>query len=112
MGAEPLRFLMITLLVAAGTLALRAVFILLAGRQDLPPRLLRTLSFVPAAVFCALVVATLHLERALVPGDPAPQRVAALLAAAVVAIRTRSILWTIVSGMCALWLLGWLVPLF
>lgn len=111
MAAEPLRITLLTLLIAAGTLGLRAVFILLAGRYDLPPRLLRALSFVPAAVFCALIVSTLHIEQALIPGNSAPQRAAALLAAGIVAFRTRSILWTILSGMGALWLIRYLLAL-
>lgn len=106
MAADPLRFTLLTLLVAAGTLGLRAVFILLAGRYDLPPRLQQALSFVPAAVFCALIVATLHLEHFLLPGDPAPTRALALLAAGCVALRSRSIFLTILSGMGALWALS------
>jgi branched-subunit amino acid transport protein len=109
MGADTLQFSLGTLIIVLGTFALRAVFILMAGRRELPPRFLRALSFVPAAVFCALIASTLHIEHILDPGDAGPQRVVALLAAGIVAFRTRSILWTIVSGMCALWLIGWIL---
>jgi branched-subunit amino acid transport protein len=109
MAAEPLHFTLLTAAIAIGTLVLRAVFIVLAGRYDLPPRFRRALSFVPPAVFCALVVSTMHFERILQPGGEVAQRSLALVCAGIVAVRTRSVLWTIVSGMCALWLIGWLV---
>ncbi|MCC7479057.1 AzlD domain-containing protein [bacterium] len=111
MLTEPLPFILLTALVAGGSFALRAVFILLAGRHEIPPRLLRALSFVPAAAFCALIVTTLHLNRIAVPGEGVWQRALAMLVAGAVALRTRSILWTIVSGMCSLWLISWLAGL-
>jgi len=105
---ETTQFMLVTGLIGAGTLALRAAFILPAGKAALPPRFLRALAFVPAAIFAALVVGSLHPERILNPADPVQLRLPALLLASLVAIRTKSILWTIVTGMLALWLLTWL----
>jgi branched-subunit amino acid transport protein len=106
---DSLTLTVITVSIAAGSLAMRAVFILLAGRHEMPPRLQRALSFVPAAMFSGLIVATVHPERIAVAGDPALPRILALGLAAVVAARTKSILWTILAGMCAMWLLEWLL---
>ena len=112
MQIESTQFMLVTGLIGAGTLALRAAFILPAGRAALPPRFLRALAFVPAAIFAALVVGSLHPERVVSPGDPVQLRLPALLLASVVAIRTKSILWTIVSGMLAMWLFGWLSSIY
>lgn len=108
MQIDTAQFATVTALIALGTLALRAAFILPAGQAKLPLRFLRALAFVPAAMFAALVVGSLHPERVLSPGDPVQLRLPALLLASVVAIRTKSILWTIISGMLALWLFSWL----
>jgi branched-subunit amino acid transport protein len=79
----------------------RATMLVALGGQ-MPPLLQRWLRYVPPAVLAALIgPATLvpggHLEIGL--------PVWAVLAGAVVAWRTRSVLWTIVAGMAAFWLL-------
>ena len=68
-----------------------------------PGRLLRCwLQYVPPAVLAALIVpATLAPQGRLEVGVP----VWSVLVGAIVAWRTRSVLWTIVSGLVAFWFL-------
>ena len=70
--------------------------------REIPSALHRWLHYVPAAVLGPLVApAALALRGRLELGLPAW----AVLAGAVVAWRTRSVLWTILGGMAAFWLL-------
>ena len=70
--------------------------------RELPMLARRWLRYVPPAVLAALVVpAALAPEGGLEIGLPAW----AVLAGAVFAWRTRSVLWTILGGMAAFWLL-------
>jgi branched-subunit amino acid transport protein len=70
--------------------------------REMPVLAQRWLRYVPPAVLAALVVpAALAPQRRLEIGLPAW----AVLAGAVVAWRTRSVLWTILGGMAAFWLL-------
>jgi branched-subunit amino acid transport protein len=70
--------------------------------REMPVLARRWLRYVPPAVLAALVVpAALAPERRLEIGLPAW----AVLAGAIVAWHTRSVLWTILGGMAAFWLL-------
>lgn len=70
--------------------------------REMPALVRRWLRYVPPAVLAALVVpAALAPEGRLEIGLPAW----AVLAGAVFAWRTRSVLWTILGGMAAFWLL-------
>jgi branched-subunit amino acid transport protein len=72
------------------------------SRGDLPPPLRRWLRYVPPAVLAALAVpAALAPQGHLEVGIPAWS----VLVGAIVAWRTRNVLWTIVGGMAAFWLL-------
>ena len=93
--------LVIFLGMALATYFTRYTMIAALGRE-MPPLLRRWLRYVPPAVLAALVV----------PAALAPQgrleigmHAWAVLAGAVVAWRTRSVLWTIVGGLAAFWLL-------
>lgn len=96
---------------AAVTFTLRASFLLLQDRIALPRVVERALRYVPAAVLAAIV------GPALLQGEGEPvvgmawldTRVLAGVVAGLVAWRTRNILATIVIGMAALWVLGWVV---
>jgi branched-subunit amino acid transport protein len=80
----------------------RVSMIAILGHSAPPPLLLRWLRYVPPAVLAALVVpATLAPQGRVEVGLPAWS----VLAGAIVAWRTRSVLWTIVGGMVAFWLL-------
>lgn len=101
-----------------GTFAIRGSFLFLYERLDVPELAERALTFVPAAVFAALVVPSvltldgtpvaeaglppLDAVRALLTSD----RVLAALLASVVAYYTEDVLPTIIVGMGALLALG------
>ena len=87
----------VILLAGVGSFLLRLSFLALVRGEQVPDLAQRALRLVPAAVLAALVV------PAVTPaGDWA--RPAAAVAAAAVAWRTRSMLWTLVAGMAVLWL--------
>ena len=95
--------------VAAGvaTLAFRLSFVVLFGKVDeVPDRVERVLSLVPAAVLSALVVpVVVYLEPSgTLVADPT--KVLAALVAAVVAWRTENVFATIAVGMVTLWVVG------
>lgn len=90
--------------VAVGTYLLRASVILAAASQHMPARWEATLRLIPPAVLSALVANALVFD-----GDHVrsfgPWYVALALAA-IVAARTRSVGWTLLSGMVAVWALS------
>ena len=86
----------------------RAAFIMLFARWPVPAPLQRALRYVPAAVFSAILVPGLVLsEGAVHIGLDNPRLLAGVLAGAI-AWRTRNTLITIVTGMLALHLFGYL----
>jgi branched-subunit amino acid transport protein len=89
----------------AVTFALRLSFIALLGRIEIPPFLGRALRFVPAAVLTAVVIPLLFYENGALDVWLGNERLLAGLAAALIAWRTRSVLFTIGGGMAALWTL-------
>ena len=95
---------------AAGTYALRASFLLSAGVvEELPPTAGEALDLVPVAVLAGLVAPALLLaDGTLALASP---RAAAGALAVVVAWRTESLLATVGVGMGAFWALRWLVGL-
>jgi branched-subunit amino acid transport protein len=95
--------------IAAGvvTLAVRASFIVLPPDARVPGWLQRGLKYVAAAVLPALILPDV-LYRDLPPGEMVNAvRIIATLAAAAVALSTRSIFATLGAGMAVLWLLKW-----
>lgn len=91
--------------IGAGTLLLRASFLVGMGERSVQPWMRRVLRPVPAAVLSALVVPAVVLPQGegLAGFDPASPRLWAGLLAAVVAWRTRNAFLTIGSGMLVLW---------
>ena len=94
-------------MIAAGllTFMMRLSFIWLFGRLELPNWLMRALSYVPVAVFCAII-----FPEVLAPGGElslafSNPRLPAAMAAVLVAWKTRSVVWVVVVGMGVLWLL-------
>jgi branched-subunit amino acid transport protein len=86
---------------AAVTFFTRYAMIGLLGRE-MPPLLTRWLRYVPAAVLAALIAPAAvaprgHLELG--------AQVGAMVLGTMVAWRTRNVVWTILAGMAALWLL-------
>jgi branched-subunit amino acid transport protein len=94
-------------IVGAGavTFALRLSFIALLGRVEIPPFLGRALRFVPAAVLTAVVVPLLFYEDGALEVTLGNERLIAGLLAALIAWRTRSVLFVLGGGMATLWTL-------
>lgn len=94
------------------TFGLRISFILGMDYFREPDWLKRLLRFVPAAVLSGLVAGGLWLRQGQLSWDWQDPRYPAALLAGWVAWRTKNILWTILSGMGALWLGQWLFGLY
>ena len=94
-------------IVAAGvvTFSLRLSFIALLGRIGTPIFLARTLRFVPAAVLTAVLIPLLFYENGALEVSLSNERLVAGVAAALIAWRTRSVLFTLGGGMATLWTL-------
>lgn len=100
---------LLILLIGLGTFALRLSFIHFWGRIELPQIVHRALRFIPAAVLAALVVPALIRPEGTIDLSLHNLRLIAGLLAAVVAMLTRNVLFTLAAGMAALWLLQALV---
>jgi branched-subunit amino acid transport protein len=94
------------LAMAVGTFALRFSFIYLFGKVDMPDWLRRALRFVPASVLAALVFPALTYPNGALDLSLGNVRLLAGLGGALVAWRTKNVLWTIVVGMVLFWVLG------
>jgi branched-subunit amino acid transport protein len=99
--------LVLVVLVAAGTLAMRASMVTLLADVTIPARVEQALSLVAPAVLAGLVAQTLFLDH----GDLRPFGTwyMAAAVAALVAWRTRSFGWTLLAGMVSVWVLEALV---
>lgn len=92
----------VVVIVATMTYAMRAVAIVALAKRTIPLRVELALRNVGPAVLAALAI---NLAAG---GEDAPSldlaETIALMTAGVVAWRTRSVLWTLLAGMIALWL--------
>lgn len=84
------------------TYSIRLSFILLLDRLKLPDRFIRGLRFVPPAVLTAIIFPELLIQDGAILLSPANLRLAAGLAAGLVAWRTKNVLLTIAAGMAVL----------
>ena len=91
------------------TLALRASFLLLLPRVQLPSLLRRALPFVPAAVLTAVWAPELLLHKGVLYLSLQNERLLAGAAAIAVAWRWRLTFATIATGIIALHLFDWLL---
>lgn len=99
-------FWMMILGVSACTLLLRGSFLLLAGPARIPASTQSALRFVPVSILSAIIASAVFLrESTLNLSAVNPQLLAAVIAT-LVAWRTRNTLWTIGTGMAALWILN------
>jgi branched-subunit amino acid transport protein len=97
-----------TLIVGVGTYATRASFVVGLAKRDLPAPVTRALRNVGPAVLASLVGSLLVGDTGL--GGLAPSReMAALALAGLVAWRSRNVIWTLLTGMCAIWIFNALV---
>ena len=96
-------FWLIIAVLAVGTWAMRSLPIMLHGHVALPQWAERLLRHVPVAALTALVIpGALYLKHDSVYAF-APARAIAAVAATFVALRTRSVVATLASGMGVLW---------
>jgi branched chain amino acid efflux pump len=86
----------------------RLSFIAVFARRGMPPLLERALKYVPAAMLTALILPMIITDPAAGNAMAFNPKVAAAIIAGVVAFFTRSSLWTLGTGMAALWLLKWM----
>lgn len=90
---------------AAGTYALRLSFIYLFGKVEMPDWLRRALRFVPASVLAALVFPALIYPNGALDLSLGNVRLLAGIGGALVAWKTKNVLWTIAVGMVLFWAL-------
>ena len=93
------------LLMGLITFSLRVSFIALSDRLEMPPLVQRALRFVPASVLAAIVIPALVFREGDLALTFSNEKLLAGLAAGAVAWATKSVIWTIVAGMAALWTL-------
>lgn len=91
----------------AVTFLLRAAFIVFADPQRFPHVFRQALTFVPPSVLAAIVAPGLLLSQGVLDLSLANPRWIAGVFAVLVALRKRSVLAAIVSGMAVLWLMQW-----
>ena len=87
------------------TYSIRLSLILLLERITIPPLLRQGLKYVPPAVLSAIIFPELFRPQGALDLSWGNARLLAGLVAALVAWRTRNVLWTIAAGMGVLWLL-------
>ncbi|MGD8402489.1 MAG: AzlD domain-containing protein [Anaerolineales bacterium] len=104
MNGIPIWLLFIAL--AMGTFTLRYSFIYLFGKLEMPEWLRRALRFVPASVLAALVFPALTYPNGTLDLSLGNIRLLAGIGGALVAWRTKNVLWTIIVGMVLFWVLG------
>ena len=96
---------MLFIALAMGTFALRYSFIYLFGKVDVPHWLRDALKFVPASVLAALVFPALVYAEGSLNLTLNNIRLLAGIGGAIVAWKTKNVLWTILVGMVLLWIL-------
>jgi len=96
------------LMISVGLLTFltRLSFIALLERIQLPAAFQRALRFVPIAVLSAIIAPEIgYPDNALFLSPQNPRLLAAIIAT-LVAYFTKNVVWTIVAGMAAFWVLG------
>lgn len=108
--AVPFEYFMIcAVLMACTSFFSRASFILLSGKVDLGERVRRALQFLPAAAFPAIFAPAIVYTRGTEnPEVNLPQIVAGVIAFAIAA-KTQNVYYTLLGGMCSLWVLRYLM---
>jgi len=96
---------LLIIFMAMGTFTLRLSFIYLFGKVEMPDWLRRALRFVPASVLAALVFPALTFPNGALDLSLGNVRLLAGLGGALVAWKTRNVLWTIAVGMVLFWAL-------
>lgn len=102
MSQDPLYIWGVILALGLGTFVIRFSFLGLIGDRELPPWLLRALRYTGVAVLPGLV-APLVLWPAATGGSPDPARLLAAAATVLAGLITRSVLWSVLAGLVALY---------
>ncbi len=99
------------IIVGAGlvTVVPRVMPLVLLSRVSLPERVVRWLGYVPIAVLAALLAQAVALPDGHLALPPRNLAVLAVIPALLVAVRTRSLIGTVVSGVAAMTLLRWVL---
>ncbi len=87
------------------TFATRLSFIALFERIKLPVTFQRALRFVPIAVLSAIIAPELGYYNEALALSPANPRLVAGFVAALVALWTKNVVWTLLAGMAVFWVL-------
>jgi len=96
-------FWLVIVVLAVGTWLMRSLPIMLHGAVATPAWAERLLRYVPVAALTALVVPNVLYVKSASQYSFSPARTIAAVVALLVALRTRSVLWTLIAGMVALW---------
>ncbi len=96
-------FWTLIVLLAAGTFLMRSIPLWLHGRSLMPRWIDRFLRYVPAAALTALIVPGALYVRSNGDYEFAPERIVAAGVALLIALRTRSVVATMLGGMAVLW---------
>jgi branched-subunit amino acid transport protein len=102
-----MNYLVMLLSLSAVAYFTRITMIVLIGRATLSPYAVRALKLTVPAVFCAIVSMGIFAPAQRI--ELLSPRIPAALVAAVVALRTRSMGWTIAAGMLTYWGARWLL---
>lgn len=102
---EPVYFWPAIVLLAVGTFLIRSSLIAVSHRVNISPALRELFTYIPAAVFPALVVPAVWYHQGQVSWLMGKERLLVLILATLVSLRFRSMLGTIVFGLGLLYLL-------
>lgn len=95
----------IVFIVGLGTFLMRASFVMFLHDKQQSPLFAQALRYVAPAMLSTIVVANL-IDHGYTVASGGLQRLVAAAIAGVVAWFSKSLFWTIISGMVALWLLN------
>ncbi len=96
---------LIIVAIGLGTYLIRLSFIAVFSRYGVPIWLQTPLRYVAPAVMAALVAPAVLTPEGVVDASTANPKAYAAVVAVAIALWTRSMVWTVVAGMAALWLL-------
>ena len=97
--------LLIVVVIGVGTYLTRLSFVAAFARSGVPAWMAAPLRYVAPAVLAAIVAPAVIAPEGVVDVTGSNPKFFAGVLALVVAIRTKSVSWTIVVGMASLWLL-------
>ena len=103
-------FLLVVGLLTFGTILIRGLFIAVSHKINISAQLKELFSFIPAAIFPALVVPATFFHQGQVPWLAGKERFVVLLAASLLAYLVRNTLAVISFGLATLYLAthGWI----